>query len=136
MTTAEAPLTAAAQKAARKSKASEDRHLGEVAKLEAAAARHISNYFRGMDLPASVNLRDRRYIEMCVGVNICDAVDAAYKSMRQSGLMQHICGDGTMSEDIRFVIRLLKEIRAKCVPQEFSAGIFLMHLEIVEGLRF
>lgn len=104
--------------------------------LERCAARHIMNYFRDLPVPDGVDLGDKRYIGLCVDSNICDAVDSAYKVMLSKGVLQSTCGDGTIGEDVRFVIRLLKEIRSKCVPQEFSAGIFLMHLEILEGLSF
>lgn len=104
--------------------------------VEAAASRHIVNYFRHLPVPDSVNLLDKRYIDFCIESNICDAVDAAYDAMRARGIMQSSCGDGTIGEDVRFVVRLLRDIRLKCVPQEFSAGMLLMHLEILEGLSF
>lgn len=122
-------------KARRKFKASEDA-IRDRAFLERCAERHIGNYFRDLSVPEGFDLSDPRYIGLCVDANICDAVDSAYKAMSSKGVMQSSCGDGTIGEDVRFVIRLLKAIRAKCVPQEFSAGIFLMHLEIVEGLKF
>lgn len=103
---------------------------------ERRASAHISNYFSDLHVPDHIDLCSARYVNMCVDTTICDAVDAAYGAMKANGRLQSSCGDGTMSEDIRFVIRLLKGIRAKCVPQEFSAGILLMHLEIVEDIKF
>lgn len=122
--------------ASKKAFLAERNGMNERRLLEASVGRHILNYFRGIPVPPSVNLLDRRYISMCLESNICDAVDAAYKSMESKGVFQNSCGDGTIGEDVRFVVRLLREIRLNCVPQEFSAGIFLMHLEIVEGLSF
>lgn len=121
--------------ARRKMKASEDA-INDRLVLERCAARHIRNYFRDLPAPSDVDLCDRRYLRLCVDSNICDAVDAAYRAMAAGGILQSACGDGTIGEDVRFVIKLLKGIRAKCIPQEFSAGIFLMHLEIMEGLKF
>lgn len=104
--------------------------------IEISAARHIVSYFRDLSVPPEVNLVDKKYVNLCIDSNICDAVDSAYKSMRSKGMLQESCGDGTIGEDVRFVVRLLREIRIKCIPQEFSAGILLMHLEIMEGLSF
>lgn len=104
--------------------------------VEAAALKSIANYFRGAPVPPDVNIADKRYIDMCVESDICSAVDMAYDTMRKNGILQASCGDGTIGEDVRFVIRLLKDIRTKCIPQEFSAGIMLMHLEILEGMSF
>lgn len=123
-------------RANRKAFAAEQNGLAERRLLEASVARHIVNYFRDLPVPPSVNLLDGRYISMCVDSNVCDAVDAAYMAMRSKGVLQGSCGDGTIGEDVRFVVRLLRDIRLKCVPQEFSAGMFLMHLEILEGLSF
>lgn len=108
-----------------------DRHV-----LVASAIRHISNYFKDIGVSPDIDLYSDRYIDICAYVDICCAVDMAYKSMKEQNKFQSSCGDGTMGEDVRLVIRLLKGIRAKCIPQEFSAGILLMYLEIVEGLRF
>lgn len=104
--------------------------------VESAARRHIANYFRDVPVPEGFDVTEQKYVDMCVQSNICDAVDMAYESLRRKGILQAACGDGTIGEDVRFVVRLLKEIRLKCIPQEFSAGVMLMHLEIVEGLSF
>lgn len=127
-------LAASKAKKAQKTRAEVDAADRRIQLL--AAARHISNYFADLDVPPDVDLRCGRYIDMCLDLDTSRAVDMAYGSMRSQGRFQSSCGDGTMGEDVRLVIRLLKGIRAKCVPQEFSAGILLMHLEIVEGLKF
>jgi hypothetical protein len=97
---------------------------------------HISNYFRGRDIPGHFDITDPKYVEMCMELSICDAVDMAYSAMRCCGAFQEACGDGTMGRDVEFVIKILKGIRSRCVPQEFSAGILIMHLEILEGFSF
>lgn len=129
-------LVADDPRAKRKARAKEEAKVLDRRILSSAAMRHISNYFSGLDVPDCVDLYSDRYIEMCLELDTSQAVDAAYKAMRDQSRFQSSCGDGTMGEDIRLVIRLLKGIRAKFVPQEFSAGILLMHLEIVEGIRF
>lgn len=123
-------------KAGRKPKSPEEVQRIDRLLAEAAALKSIASYFRGLPLPPEANIADKRYIDMCVDSDICSAVDMAYETMREKGILQSSCGDGTIGEDVRFVIRLLKDIRAKCIPQEFSAGIMLMHLELVEGMSF
>ena len=123
-------------KAARRPKSPEEVQQIDRFLAESAALKSIASYFRGLSLPSEANIADKRYIDMCVDLDICSAVDMAYEAMRNKGIFQSSCGDGTIGEDVRFVIRLLKDIRTKCIPQEFSAGILLMHLEIVEGISF
>ena len=129
-------LTNGRESAAENAKRRDDFRAVDRIVEERRAASQISNYFSDLHVPEHIDLHSKRYVGMCVDTTICDAVDAAYRAMRANGRLQSSCGDGTMSEDIRFVIRLLKGIRAKCVSQEFSAGILLMHLEIVEGITF
>jgi hypothetical protein len=105
-------------------------------KQEALAAGYIRSYFSGFEVPPGVDLKSKRYVDLCLDVDICGAVDRAYRCMRACGRMQSTCGDGTMGEDIRLVLRLLRGIRASCIPQEFSAGILLVHLEVLEGIQF
>jgi hypothetical protein len=109
--------------------------LGRI-RSEQNVRRHILQYFSDVQVPAGVDILSRRYLDMCLESDTCGAVDAAYRSMKAQNRFQGSCGDGTMGEDVRLVIRLLKGIRAKCVPQEFSPGILLMHLEILEGIQF
>jgi hypothetical protein len=103
---------------------------------EALAVGYITSYFSAFEVPADIDLKSRRYIDLCLDSDICSAVDSAYKSMKSCGRMQGSCGDGTIGEDVRLVLKLLKGIRASCVPQELSAGILIMHLEILEKIPF
>jgi hypothetical protein len=105
-------------------------------KQEALAATHIESYFSTFEVPLDIDLTSKKYIDICIDLNICVAVDMSYKAMKSCGRMQKTCGDGTIGEDVRLVLKLLKGIRAKCVPQELSAGILLMHLEILEKIPF
>lgn len=106
------------------------------AKLERLVPRHIASYFNGVDVPEGVDLVDPRYVDLCIRTGICEAVDMAYGAMGASGRFRGPQGDGSIGEDVEFVIAILRGIRARCVPQEFSAGILLMHLEILEGFTF
>lgn len=114
----------------------EEQRLNEIRRKERAATHYISSYFAGVEVPEHFDILSRKYVEMCVNMNICDAVDAAYAALKSSGRLQSECGDGTISEDVRFMIKTLKLLRKKCIPQEFSAGILMMHLEILEGMSF
>jgi hypothetical protein len=114
----------------------ESRAAAERRRQEALAVGYIASYFSAFEVPSEVDLKSRRYVDLCLDSDICSAVDKAYQSMKSCGRMQGACGDGTIGEDVRLILRLLKGIRAGCVPQEFSAGILLMHLEILEGIPF
>lgn len=124
------------RQAAKRARIADESLAVERARAERRAIRHISDYFSGVPLPEGFDLLSKRYVDLCLGTDTCSAVGMVYEAMREQGRFQGACGDGTMGEDVRLVIRLLKGIRAKCVPQELSPGILLMHLEIVEGLKF
>lgn len=127
-------LVADKPKASKKPKA-DTRALNRKAQ-STAVVRHISNYFTDADGASAVDLHCDRYINMCLDFDTCDAVDLAYNLMKAQDRFQSSCGDGTMGEDMQLVIGLIRRMREKCIPQEFSAGILLMHLEIVEGIQF
>ena len=44
-------------------------------------------------------------------------------------------GDNAIEPDVKLVIGILRRMKS-LVPQEFSAGMLLMHLEILEGVVF
>lgn len=96
---------------------------------------YISNYFKDKEVPENTNLTSSRYIDLCINTNICDGADMAYRALEKSGRFSSTSSDHSISEDIRFVIRLLSQMK-RHVPQEFSAGVLLMHLELVEGIPF
>lgn len=121
---------------AKRAKAVEAMDSADKATLEKLVPRHISSYFKGVEVPKDVDLRDHRYVDLCIRTGICEAVDMAYAAMGESGRFLGQRGDGTIGEDVEFVIAILRGIRARCVPQEFSAGMLLMHLEILEGFKF
>lgn len=103
--------------------------------LERIVSLYISNYFNDKEVPFHIDIFSPKYIDMCISTNICDAVDKAYKAMEICGKFDTASSDHTIAEDIRFVIKTLAQIK-KFVPQEYSAGILLMHLEIIEGVPF
>jgi hypothetical protein len=104
--------------------------------LEGVIRLYISLYFEGRRVPDFVDIHDGRYIDLCIGMNICDAADAAYAAMAKTGRFRQSDLDAPIAEDVRLVIGILRTIRTCCIPQEFSAGILLMHLEILEGVSF
>lgn len=103
--------------------------------LERIVSVYISNYFKDKQVPSHVDILSPKYIDMCISTNICDAVDKAYKAMETCGKFGTSSSDHMIAEDIRFVIKTLGQIK-KFVPQEYSAGILLMHLEIIEAIPF
>lgn len=119
-----------------RSKSTEDIHLAERSLLERSIPRHISRFFSDFELPPNIDVCHPKYVRLCLETNICDAVDAAYKSMSRSGRYRSDCSEGMLAEDILLVIGALKAMRTRAVPQEFSPGILLMYLELVEGIPF
>lgn len=129
-------VAAPTNKTPKKRLPSDSRDATERARMEKAAPAYISSYFSGIALPESVDLASKRYVDMCVDLDICRATDIAYKAIAKSGRFDVSCKEGKIADDVRMVIDILRLIRIKCVPQEFSAGIMLMHLEFLEGMSF
>jgi hypothetical protein len=103
--------------------------------LEQTAARYIENYFRDKAVPEGVDLFSPKYINMCIAMDICRAADMAYEAIARCGLMGEDLGDNAIEPDVKLVIGILRRMKP-LVPQEFSAGMLLMHLEILEGVVF
>jgi len=118
------------------SKSTEDIHSAERKLLERSIPRHISRFFSDFDISPNVDVCNPRYISLCLETNICDAVDMAYKAMAKSGRFVSSPSDGMLAEDILFIIGILRVMRGRAVPQEFSPGILPMYLELVEGITF
>lgn len=102
--------------------------------LERMLPTYIKNYFQDKMISSDVDITSQKYIDLCIDTNMCDASDMAYKAIAESGRFQD-SQDHSIGEDIRFVIGILAKMK-RHVPQEFSAGVLLMHLELVEGLSF
>jgi hypothetical protein len=119
-----------------RSKSTEDAHLAERRLLERSIPRHIARYFSEFELDPEVDVCHPRYVQLCLETNICDAVDLAYKAIADSGRYKLSCAEGMLAEDVLLVIGILRSMRARAIPQEFSPGILLMHLELVEGISF
>ncbi len=102
--------------------------------LETIISTYIFNYFKDKQIDESIDLYSSRYIDMCAKTNVCQAVDKAYEILEKTQMFETSADNGFISEDIKFVIKTLNKIR-KIVPHEFCAGIFLMHLELVEKIK-
>lgn len=102
--------------------------------LVAIVKKYISSYFEDKNISPDVDLYSSRYIDFCLDCDICKAVDKVYCSIEKSGKFEIVSSEHSISEDIRFVIKTLGQIKKQHVPQEFSAGILLMHCEILEGI--
>jgi hypothetical protein len=103
--------------------------------LEQTVSRYIENYFRDKAVPEGMDLFSPKYINMCISMNICMAADMAYEAIARCGLMGADSGDNAIEPDVKLVIGILRRMKP-LVPQEFSAGMLLMHLEILEGVVF
>ena len=101
--------------------------------LEAIASKHIDNYFLKYPPSYSVDLFSPKHLELVITTDVCRGVDMAYEAMARSGRFSSVESNHSIGEDIRFVIKTLKQIRS-VVPHEYSAGILLMHLEFLEGI--
>lgn len=105
-------------------------------RLEKAALSCIFSYFQDIEVPDFFDFEDKRYVDMCVNTTICDAVDHFYNMASSKNIMQSSCEDGKITEDVNFVISMFDLIRSKNIPKEFSAGIFLMHIEMMGVTNF
>jgi hypothetical protein len=101
--------------------------------METIVSRFISAYFEDKDIPIGVDLFQNHYVDMVLDTNVCNGVDVAYAALARSGRFETTSSDHLISEDIRYVIKTLSQIR-KMVPAEFAAGVLLMHIELVEGI--
>jgi hypothetical protein len=94
---------------------------------------HIEKYFEDKSILEGLDIFSPKYIDFCVGMDICRAVDKAYDCMAKSGKFDTSSSEHMISQDIRHVIRTLGDIR-RIVPQDFSAGMLLVHLELIDGV--
>lgn len=101
--------------------------------LERIVQIYIVNYFNDNGIYNCEELISPKYIDLCIETDICSGVDQAYKAIEKSGKFEISSSEHSISEDIRFVIKTLGKIK-NFVPQEFSAGMLLMHLEFIEGI--
>lgn len=73
-------------------------------------------------------------MDLCLNTDICSGVDKAYEAIKNSSMFSEgndeFC---PIEKDVRFVIKILQGM-SRLVPQEFSAGILLMHLELIEKI--
>lgn len=79
------------------------------------------------------DLTKEKYVNLCMEADICTATDKAYEAIKRHSLFENDNSFSPIDKDVRFVISILKKI-SKVVPQEYSAGIFLMHLQFIEKI--
>ena len=101
--------------------------------LEQIVPTYILNYFSDKSVPDHINLLSPKYIDLCIDKDLCSGIDLAYSALEKSGRFESSSSEHSIGEDIRFIIKILGGIK-KFAPKEFSAGILLMHLEIIEGI--
>lgn len=100
-------------------------------KSKSIARSCIKKYF---DNKVFFDLAKEKYINLCMETDICFAVDKAYESIKNHNLFKSDNSFCPIDKDVKFVISILKKI-SKTVPKEYSAGIFLMHLEFIEKIQ-
>lgn len=77
------------------------------------------------------DLLDEKYIDLCMDTDMCSGVDRAYDAMKASSLFVDEDENSPIEKDVKFVLKTLQGM-SRIVPQEFSAGILLMHLHFIE----
>jgi hypothetical protein len=92
----------------------------------------IHKYFSHMGISED-RYSDPKYLEMCVSTDVCSGMDRAYRAMEKSGRFADEDSSHPIERDIRWVVKTLASM-SRIIPKEFSAGILLMHLEIIEGV--
>lgn len=102
-------------------------------KSRSMAKASIERYFSAKNL-FSEDLLSDKYVNLCLETDICSGSDLAYKSIESSSFFKDDVSFCPIEKEVRFVIKILQNM-SRLVPQEFSAGILLMHLEIVEGIK-
>lgn len=101
-------------------------------KSRSMARASIERYFSAKHA-FTEDLLDDRYVDLCINTDICSGVDRAYRAISRSSLFKGDASFCPIEKDVKFVIKILG-IMSGFVPQEFSAGVLLMHLEIIERI--
>jgi hypothetical protein len=102
--------------------------------LQSIVSGYIKSYFSGKQVPSGADVLSLEYIDMVMSTDICTGVDKAYEAMRACGKFDTSSSEHTISEDIRFVVKTLSQIK-RVAPQEYSGGMLLMHLDLLEGVK-
>ena len=74
--------------------------------IENIARFHIKNYFEDKAV-AEVDIFSPKYIDICVTMDICRAVDKAYAAMEKCGKFDTSSSEHLIAQDIRYVIKTL-----------------------------
>lgn len=101
-------------------------------KSKASARSCIEKYFSFKGI-FDEGLLDDKYIELCFATDISSAVDRAYAAIEKSGRFKEDSAFCPIEKDVKFVIGILGDM-SRIIPQEYSAGILLMHLEFIEKI--
>ena len=104
----------------------------DVGKMMKLANFFVSNYFSTMGVPEHI-YSDPKYLEMCISTDVCSGMKMAYSAMERSGKFDEGDSSHQVERDIRWVVNTLRNM-SRFVPKEFSMGVLLMHLEIIEGV--
>jgi hypothetical protein len=99
----------------------------------------IKNYFIDKKLHNRSKIEDHLlelpyYTNLLIKTGFSDAIQHAYELMADNGFMQGESSGDNLSEDVKYMLDLMKKIQ-KWVPKEFVGGMILMHLELIEGIE-
>lgn len=100
--------------------------------LDKKIKKYMYAYFEDKATAEDIEIFSKKYINKCLSEDICSAVDKAYLMMKRDGRFQE--NISPIGEDVRFVIKILNKIR-RTVPKEYCAGVFLMHLDLIENIN-
>ena len=99
----------------------------------------IKNYFFDKKLHNGDKIKDELlelpyYTNLLIKTSFSDAIQHAYELMADNGFMQSDSSGDNFSEDVKYMLDLMKKIQY-WVPKEFVGGMILMHLELIEGIE-
>lgn len=96
-------------------------------------SKNIKSYFADKKFKSGKRIDDsiyncNYYINLLLTTTMSEAVPIAYRNMQEYNIVNND------EDEIRYVLKIIKNIQ-RHVPQDFVAGILLMHLELIEGIE-
>lgn len=79
-------------------------------------------------------INDEKYCNLCIAEDITSATKKAYEAISQSQMFKEDTGFCPIEKDVKFIIGILAKM-SKIVPQEYSAGMLLLHLKFIEKME-
>jgi len=109
--------------------------------VKSIAREYMQRFFNGRQMHCGGKIQDRvlwseRNISLVLNTNIEQGVQIAYAAMEEAEYLPtlQVASDSFVADDIKFIIRILKQCAKMKIPKEFAAGIMLLFLEYCEGI--